>query len=448
MVNDDNFLHSPALLAVIGQEPLPARSAPTREFVSGAEQRRSLQIPHRGLIRAFVVLVLAMQASFLWTIRGRIVRGDPDFTVYYGAAKMLHEGRGTELYESDAEFEVQQQFTTDSDIRRGPLPYIHPPFEALVFLPLTFLPYAAAFVMWEFVNLGMLVGIFVLLRRTLPSLRKIATADWVIVSLAFFPVFANFHQGQDAILLLLFFVLAFCALNRHADFAAGCWLGFGVLKFQFVVPVALILIFWRGRKFAQGFTFVAAAAVAVSIAMVGWHEALRYPLYAWQIVTSVHRGGLPARLMPNLVGLVGGWPVVEDWGLPLRALAAAGSLGLLVMLAAMKDRVRESRRFNLGFAGAVIVSLIASYNTNTYDLALLILPLALLVNYCLLQPGAEPKWKTIFLPALPLLISPLWFFLWLGWFRTNLMAIFLLWWFFAIWREIRARHFDGSRTAT
>ena len=388
-----------------------------------------------------------MQASFLWTIRERIVRGDPDFTVYYGAAKMLREGRGTELYESDAEFEVQQQFTTDSDIRRGPLPYIHPPFEALAFLPLTFLPYTAAFVVWEFVNLGMLGGIFALLRRALPSLRKIATADWVIGALAFFPVFANFHQGQDAILLLVFFVLAFSALNRNADFAAGCWLGVGVLKFQFVVPVALILIFWRGRKFAQGFALVTAAAVAVSIALVGWHEALWYPSYAWQIVTSVHKGGLPARLMPNLVGLLGGWPVLEDLGWPLRALAAAGSLGLLGMLVAMKDRVRESGRFNLGFACVVILSLIGSYNTNTYDLTLLILPLALLVDYCLLQAGAEPRWK-MFLPAVPLLISPLWFFLWLGWFRTNLMAFFLLWWLFAIWREIRAGHSAGFRTAT
>jgi hypothetical protein len=328
------------------------------------------------------------------------------------------------------------------------LPYIHPPFEALVFLPLTFLPYTAAYVVWEFVNLGMLVGIFALLRRTLPSLRKIATADWVIGALAFFPVFANFHQGQDAILLLVFFVLSFCALDRNADFAAGCWLGVGVLKFQFVVPVALILIFWRGRRFAQGFALVAAAAMAVSIAMVGWHEALRYPAYAWEIVTSVHRGGLPARLMPNLVGLLGGWPVLEDLGWPMRALAAAGSLGLLAMLAGMKDRVRESGRFNLGFSCAVMLSLIASYNTNTYDLALLILPLALLVDFCLLQAGAEPKWKTMFLPAVPLLISPLWFFLWLAWFRTNLMAIFLLWWFFVIVREIRAGDSAVSRAAT
>jgi hypothetical protein len=417
-------------------------------LVTGVQQRRSQIIPHRGLIRAFVVLVLAMQASFLWTIRERIVRGDPDFTVYYGAATMLREGRGTELYESDAQFEVQQQFTTDSDIRSGPLPYIHPPFEALVFLPLTFLPYTAAFVVWEFVNLGMLVGIFALLQRALPSLGKIATADWVIGALAFFPVFANFHQGQDAILLLVFFVLAFSAFNRNADFAAGCWLGAGVLKFQFVVPVVLILVFWRGKKFARGFALVAAAAVAVSIAMVGWHEALRYPSYAWQIVTSIHRGGLPARLMPNLVGLLAGWPLLGDLGWPLRALAAACSLGLLGMLAGMKNRVRESGRFNLGFACAVILSLIANYNTNTYDLALLILPLALLVDYCLLQAGAAPKWKTMFLPAVPLLISPLWFFLWLGWFRTNLMATFLLWWFFAIVREIRAGHSAGSRAAT
>lgn len=43
----------------------------------------------------------------------------------------------------------------------------------------------------------------------------------------------------------------------------------------------------------------------------------------------------------------------------------------------------------------------------------------------------------MFLPALPLFISPLWLFLWLGWGRTNVMAVSLLWWCYAIWDEMR-----------
>jgi len=67
----------------------------------------------------------------------------------------------------------------------------------------------------------------------------------------------------------------------------------------------------------------------------------------------------------------------------------------------------------------------------------LILPIALCVDYGLRAPDPERTFKAVLLPALPVLISPLWFFLWLRWARTNLMAICFVWWIYAIWREIQ-----------
>ncbi len=384
-----------------------------------------------------VALVLAMHVSFLWSVRGRAALGDPDFTVYFTAAKMLREGRRAHLYDSHAQQEVQQEFARDSDIRRGPLPYIHPPFEALLFLPLTFLPYPAAFASWNLINVVILLCVFLLLRRSLVSLRQIPLLDCVFASLAFFPVFANFHQGQDAILLLLDLALGFRALDRDADFAAGCWLGLGVFKFQFMVPVALVLALWRGKKLAFGFTMVASAAVVVSIALVGWHAALQYPVFAWRIVSQVRLGGLPFRLMPNMTGLVNGWPILENVGWPLRMLALAGSAILLSIVAGMTTAARDRQFFNLCLGCLVIAAVTVSYNTNTYDLSLLILPIALLADHCLRAPNPRRTFSAVFLPALPVLISPLWFFLWLRWARTNLMAICFIWWIYAIWREIQ-----------
>ena len=46
-----------------------------------------------------------------------------------------------------------------------------------------------------------------------------------------------------------------------------------------------------------------------------------------------------------------------------------------------------------------------------------------------------PEVKAILAPALPLLVSPLWFFLWMRWHRINVMALFLLWWLFAMMAE-------------
>jgi len=382
--------------------------------------------------------MIAIHGYFLWRVRDRIARADPDFTVYYTAGKMLRQGRGAQLYQAPAQLATQAEFARDSDIRRGPLPYIHPPFEALYFLPLTFFPYSQAFVVWSLVNIALLAGVAALLRTSLPSLRAIPTWQAVLACLAFFPIFANFHQGQDAILLLLFLGLGFRALDRGADFLGGCWLGLGVFKYHLILPLALILTVWKGRRFLFGFAATASAGVLISLSLVGWKGALQYPAFAWQVVSNPGLGGIPPRQLPDLWGLLAGWPVSEKMIPFLRLAAAAGSGAVLLAVASLRKAVTDPRLFRLSFACAVIAAVLVGFSTNTYDLSLLIAPLALVENHRLSESRGQMLWnRSLIVPAIPLLISPLWFFLWMRWQRTNLMALSLLCWLYVIWREVR-----------
>jgi Glycosyltransferase family 87 len=378
--------------------------------------------------------MIGIHAFFLWRVRDQIARGDPDFTVFYTAGKMLRDGQGAELYSSRAQLAAQMQFARNSDIRSGPLPYIHPPFEALFFLPFTYLPYPRAFAAWNLINLAILGGVGILLRQSLWSLQAIPVWQMVLLSLAFFPIFANFHQGQDAILLLLMVTLSFRALRRDADFLAGCWLGLGIFKYHFIFPLALILTFWRGRKFLLGFAAVSSAALLISLALVGWHGALRYPVYAWRVVSEPVFGGIPPRQLPSLFGLFAGWGVSQKFLLAMQIAVAVSSIALVIMVAALR-RFAQSRRWSgLCVSAAVIAALLVGYSTNTYDLSLLVLPLAVIANW---QLEGVPVSHRLLWPAVPLFASPLWFFLWMRWERINLMGLFLLWWLFAVVAEIR-----------
>jgi len=380
--------------------------------------------------------VLGIHGFFLWNVRGRVQKGDPDFTAFYTAGKILREGQAAQLYRGATQNAVQWEFATDTDIRRGPLPYICPPFEALIFVPLTFLPYGEAFVLWNLVNLGLLVAIAWWLRRASGSGAEFPLWDWVLALLAFFPVFINFLQGQDAILLLLFFVLGFRALDRNAEFAAGCWFGLGVFKFHFVIPLVMILALWKGQRLVLGFAATASAAALVSLGIVGWHGALRYPAYAWHVVSVPGHGQTPLALMSNLLGLVTGWPVLETVGWPLRLVALAGSAALLIVVVRMRGLANDARFFRLSFACAVVTALLVSYLTNTHDLCLLALPLALLADHCAAHWSERQAMKALLISSAPLLISPLWILVWIRWGRLNLIAILLLWWIYAIRREL------------
>jgi hypothetical protein len=393
----------------------------------------------------FVAGMIAVHAFFLWRVRAGIERGDPDFTVFYTAGRMLRLGLGAHLYDPRAQQTVQAEFAKNFDVRRGPLPYIHPPFEALVFLPLTYFPYSRAFVLWDLLNLGILFGVGYFLRRWLPGLQRASVMEWVLLSLAFFPVFANFHQGQDAILLLLVLTLSFQALGRDADFLAGSWLGIGVFKYHLILPLALILAVWRGKKLLTGFGLVAVAEVLTSCLLVGWRGVLPYPAYAWRVVSVPALGGIPMRQQPNLVGVLGGWVSFRGPGWLLPVVVGGFSVVLTIAVVKLRPVVVEKQSLKLGLACAVITALLVGYSTNTYDLSLLIVPLAVTLDYNFGDGVSHASRRlSLLVPAIPLLVSPVWFFLWMRFERINLMGLVLLWWVYVIRAELFRLKQSGS----
>lgn len=378
--------------------------------------------------------MLGMHLFFLWNVRTRIARGDPDFTAFYAAATLVRSGHAVDIYNPSEQFSAQTRFTDDSDLRRGPLRYIHPPFEALLFVPFTFFPYRAAFILWDLANVGMLVAIAVSLRATLLPGSGIHIWDLLLGLLAFFPIFANFFQGQDAILLLLVVTLAFRAMKLRADFSAGCWMALGLFRFQLVIPLVLVLALWGRRRIALGFISVTAVLVLVSAVMVGWENLMRYPGYLWLWASVPGSGRTPRSLLPSLLGLITGWPQLDHihW---LVAIVLIVSAWLVIVVAGMKNRAQEPRFFDFCFACAILASVLVGYNTSTYDLALLVLPLAVM-----LREGLTGLVRVrLLLPIVPLLISPFWFLIGMYWKNFNVIAIFLLWWLFALRHELLRR---------
>src|SRR6267142_2185986 len=134
----------------------------------------------RRRIRIFMVGMLCLHLLLFLKLWNRVQRGYPDFTAFYAAGKTLHEGLGKSLYDLRTQHRVQGQFAGDINSRHGPLPYIHPPFEALVFLPLTLLPYSQAFVAWNLLNLIALLGVALLLRPHLNALSTIPVWEFLL----------------------------------------------------------------------------------------------------------------------------------------------------------------------------------------------------------------------------------------------------------------------------
>lgn len=334
--------------------------------------------------KRFLLIFLAgmflIHALVFWSLRDQLRKGYPDFTIFYAAGRIVRQGMASQLYDSALQFRTQQEFASRVETRQAALPYNHPPFEVLLFVPLAGLPYFAAYLLWDLLNLLILAALPFLLRPYLPLMQRAPGVFWPFVSLAFFPVFIALLQGQDILLLLLLFTLTFVALKKKADFSAGCWLGLGLFRFHLVLPLLLILLLHKKRKAIFGFALVAFALGLISTVVVGWKQALAYPAWVWHIERVMGQGATLVATMPNLRGLMQSIGLAHASQATANSVIAILSAALLLVTSAKWNFAGSGAVFDLGFSLAVVTTVLVGYHVIAHDLCLLLLPVLLVAN--------------------------------------------------------------------
>jgi hypothetical protein len=377
--------------------------------------------------------MIALHGNVLWKARHSIVQGYPDFTAFYAGGSIVRRGLGKQLYDERTQYKVQQQFAAEVSIRRGPLPYTHPPFEALLFVPFTGVSYFTAFVLWDLANLLVLLVLFYLLRAAVPWLAQVSAVFWLLGCLAFFPVFFALLHGQDTVLFVLLLAAVYVLLRRNRDMAAGCCLGLCMFRFHLVVPLILILLYQKRTKAMLGFVPTAAVLGLISMVIAGWRGALAYPGYVWHLEparTIVSSG------MANVRGLLDAPLIPHTSKLTTDIVISIVSLAL-ILFAARKWKVESQAQFDLGFALCVIVTVLVGYHTLAHDLTLLLLPITLTTQYLCRNGDIDRRTRTLLLiPLFLLFFGPFHALLVLHNGPYKLFAWVLLFWCWVLSREI------------
>ncbi len=382
----------------------------------------------RITLAAFLLTMVFLNADVLWRAWWQVVAGYPDFSIFYSAALILRRGEGKNLYDNQLQLQVQREFATAAQSRLAPLPYNHPPFEAVPFIPLTYLSYLHAYGVWAAINLILLAGIVWFLHRTAPCLYS--TLPWLpmLAALAFFPIAYAVMQGQDSILLLALYALAYWSFRRGRDLEAGAWLGLGLFKFHLVLPFVFILLLRRRLRAVWGTALSGCLVGLVSLILVGWRELLFYPRYAWQVNRQALLRVIVPENMPNLRGLLTSWSWAHSVSPWPQLILAAASLMLLFWAAWQwqPQDLSNLTAWNNGFSIAMIATFLVSYHVYNQDMSMLFLPLLLLFDR-LLQTTPE-GWRKIALKAtlLMMFFTPLYLALTLHFEQQHLFALVLL----------------------
>jgi len=376
---------------------------------------------------AFSIGMICLHLLVFWMARHQVTAGLPDFRIFYTAGLMIRRGQAHILYNDDVQLTTQREFVSPEFPLEDPLPYNHPPFEALLYVPFTHLPYLPAYSLWFLVNLGLLAVAIHVIRPWVPTLASQFAGPLLLIPLAFFPVAYALMQGQDSILLMVLYCLSYAAFRRRQAMRAGIYLGLGLFKFHLVLPFAFILLLKRQWRALVGVVLSASSEIAVSLALVGWKELLEYPRYAWHVNRRRLTFVIAPENMPNLRGLLTGWSGLGEARLWLELALIIVSFALLVWAARQWKTadVINPAVWDAGISVSMIATFLVGYHGYNQDLSILLLPLLLTIEHALQDDGI--KVRTALQVSLGLMfLSPLYLALTLRYMHQNLYALVLL----------------------
>ncbi|HUS16741.1 MAG TPA: glycosyltransferase family 87 protein, partial [Chloroflexia bacterium] len=229
-----------------------------------------------------------------------------DLVAILTGARILEQGQPELLYDRGAEAAAQTEILRQAGL--GPirlLPYLHPPFEALVLAPLhaAGLSYPGIFACWVLLGLTALAGSLVLLAGAWPLPPGTGRLGVLAVA-SFLPVFVAVLLGQNSGILVLAWAGASVFLRRGADGRAGALLALAAIKPQ-ALPVLLLVLLITGRwRALAGFAVALGVPLVATLPLLGWDWPLRY------LPVALSAGGYPPdptvdpSLMPNWRGQI------------------------------------------------------------------------------------------------------------------------------------------------
>ena len=336
--------------------------------MGGAQYRRNLAIT-AGAVAA---ILFAAFDLYQWAQAYASDNFHNDLTFYYAAAKIgLSHG-----WQSIYDLRLQQEAldALGSRIQIAQLArYISPPPVAWLAVPLTLLPFQAAYFVWSALLLGALGWTWYLAAPGTGRLRLV----YLAAAVGWLPVIYGLQLGQPGLFVALGVAGCYALLRSGRPFWAGLALGALVLKPQlaFLVPPALLVsgryrAFW-GSVVAIGALALIAALVVGPSGIATYQERLSFA------------AGVPVNRELTIAGLIGNVPVARV----IQVLLAIWSLVLVYRL--------RGGGHEWIFIPVLVGGLVASPYLHLDDLVMLGL-----AGWLYLRTSPRPGWSWIAVIAL------------------------------------------------
>jgi hypothetical protein len=346
---------------------------------------------HNNQIFILLCWLLLTISVFLFTVRlGRVEETSYDFQQDYRAAKHLLAGNS--IY-SD---EIAQNN--------------HPPFNAILFIPLALLNYKASIFAWSLLSIIFYFWAGIIVIRTLQIRLK---TEWSLVliagALAWYPFQVHIALGQLSLFITICIIGAWASLKKHKDITAGVLIGIAALIKLYPLLIIGFLVLSRHWKAAWSALLVFLGGILLTWTLVGRDDFLNYfltiaPNNGREYATFPINASLSAAAGRTFLN--GHWvsPMIHSPALATIVYLAAASLVLLFTgIYVLKTR-QQPQGVDIGLAMTCVGMLLVSPITWEHSFSILLLPFGLLLQAILTRP--RHSIKLLFLAAVALTSLP------------------------------------------
>lgn len=268
-------------------------------------------------------------------------------------------------------------------------PFLHLPHELFVFAPLSLLSLPVALNLWRLLNLFAAIYACRALAKTFAA----SAWDLILIVVSIFSTFICLWTGQDDFVVLALIVGSLAAFLRGHENLSGILLAVSLFKPQFGIIIALAMFANRRWKFATAFAATSLCLVALCLAVFG-------PNVYFDLLAIIRHSQSPAYEIDMAVQR---WtyPTISGLTYLLGMSHEIAAIASLAVVAWMLRAWRRTTDVRMLFASAIVTSILAAFNLHDYDLILLLIPMAALLN------GSRLHFAAVYMLSAPLVFVSL-----------------------------------------
>jgi hypothetical protein len=213
-----------------------------------------------ALFVGFIISILSGSGSNILT--GRL---GGDFPAFYSTGRLILKGDWHEIYDRGRQIAEQKYLMGDENTY---LPFSYPPYVALVYAPLSFLPFRFAYIIHTAMMALSLLLTLHLIRPMSEQLDKHFMCAFTL-SASFYPIFKAITGGQNTSITLLLIALSWKAVSQNREYLAGVYTGLMLFKPQFALPLTGVYLLSGRWRLGISFGVVAIIFYIIGATIIG-----------------------------------------------------------------------------------------------------------------------------------------------------------------------------------